>query len=87
MRQYDAKGKLLYTIVATHNDNMDYTEILEYTADKQLELRTVLEYDESQRLLSERFIKSDYSTGELREIPYQLILYEYEDFPKNIWSY
>jgi len=87
MRQYDAEGILLYTIVSTYNDNLDYTEILEYTADKQLEFRTVLEYDDSQRLLSERSMKSDYSTGELREIPHQLILYEYEDFPKDIWSY
>ena len=87
MRQYDAEGILLYTIVSTYNDNLDYTEIREYTADKQLEFRTVLEYDDSQRLLSERSMKSDYSTGELREIPHQLILYEYEDFPKDIWSY
>lgn len=87
MRQYDAKGILLYIVVSTYNENMANTEILEYTAEKLLEFRTVLEYDDSRRLLSERSMKSDYSTGELREIPHQLILYEYEDFPKDIWSY
>jgi len=79
MLQYDVRDSLVFRIVSSYDDNSDYTSILEYDDKNNLVFKTTYEYDTDHRLRSEHYFESDYSTGELIEVPYKLVIYEYED--------
>ncbi len=86
MLQYDSRGELLFRILSEYDEHNNYIQISEFDSDSRQEFRSEFKYDDKQRLESEKYYLYIYTADEQAEVPYELIIYEYEFHPGDSYS-